>query len=181
MKRQILALTLVMLGGAAVAADAAFVIRLRNGNEFVTTRYWQEGQQVLFDAYGGIVGIAKAFIAEVEPTGKLAQPPPVRHNPTDNSTQADTKASNESPTAPGHANTPNRDEHDPLLKEFTVLKQKSSAMKGMLTSELQEFSQDVAILKRKIQTSGKSNNYLDEFTELHKMGDELEELLRARG
>jgi hypothetical protein len=35
-------------------------------------------------------------------------------------------------------------------------------------------------LKRKIQTSGESNRYLDEFTELHRMGDDLEDILKER-
>ena len=53
-------------------------------------------------------------------------------------------------------------------------------MNGMLTSELNEFSKTVTNLKRKIQTSGESNRYLNEFTELHKIGDDLESMLKER-
>ena len=38
----------------AELADAAFVIQLKNGNEFVTGRHWEEGTQVMFDVYGGV-------------------------------------------------------------------------------------------------------------------------------
>ena len=31
-------------GGWFGAADAAYVIKLKNGNEYVTARYWQEGE-----------------------------------------------------------------------------------------------------------------------------------------
>ena len=50
----------------------------------------------------------------------------------------------------------------------------------MLTSELNEYSKNVISLKRRIQTSGESNHYLDEFTELHKIGDDVENILNAR-
>ena len=72
------------------------------------------------------------------------------------------------------------DPNDPILKEFEALKQKFSSINGMLTSELNEFSKDVTSLKRKIQTSGESNRYLDEFTELHRIGDDLENILTER-
>ena len=50
----------------------------------------------------------------------------------------------------------------------------------MLTSELQDFSTDSMNLKRKIQASGKSNDYLREFTATFEMGGALEEALKAR-
>jgi hypothetical protein len=70
--------------------------------------------------------------------------------------------------------------NDPILKEFEALKEKFSSVKGMLTSELNEFSKNVTVLKRKIQTGGASNQYLDEFTELHRIGDDLEDMLKER-
>jgi hypothetical protein len=51
---------------------------------------------------------------------------------------------------------------------------------GMLTSELNEFAKNLAALKRKIQTSAKPNDYLNQFTELHKIGDDLEDTLNKR-
>jgi hypothetical protein len=72
------------------------------------------------------------------------------------------------------------DPNDPILKEFEALKQEFSSVNGMLTSELNEFSKNVTSLKRKIQTSGESNRYLTEFTELHRLGDDLENMLKER-
>jgi hypothetical protein len=72
------------------------------------------------------------------------------------------------------------DPNDPILKEFEALKEEFSSVNGMLTSELNEFSKNVTSLKRKIQTSGESNRYLNEFTELHRMGDDLENMLKER-
>ncbi len=46
-------------------ADAAFVIKLKNGNEFITSRHWQEGKQVMFDVYDGVFGVDKALVLKI--------------------------------------------------------------------------------------------------------------------
>ncbi|MBA7566408.1 hypothetical protein ES708_08099 [subsurface metagenome] len=46
--------------------DAAYRIRLKNGGEFKTLRYWNEGDQIKFYIYGGIVGIAKDSVRKIE-------------------------------------------------------------------------------------------------------------------
>jgi hypothetical protein len=53
-------------------ADAGYLIRLKNGNEYVTNRYWYGGSQVLFDTYGGIFGIDKAFVNKIEASRQSA-------------------------------------------------------------------------------------------------------------
>jgi hypothetical protein len=72
------------------------------------------------------------------------------------------------------------DPNDPILKEFEALKQEFSSVNGMLTSELNEFAKTLANLKRTIQNSPRPNDYLDKFTELYKIGDELEDILNKR-
>ena len=51
-------------------ADAAFVIKLKNGNEFVTSRHWQEGRQVMFDVYDGVFGVDKALVLKIDQSDK---------------------------------------------------------------------------------------------------------------
>jgi hypothetical protein len=38
---------------------ASYVIHLKDGREFVTDRYWEEGDQIKFNRYGGVIGIQK--------------------------------------------------------------------------------------------------------------------------
>ena len=38
---------------------ASYVIHLKDGREFVTDRYWEEGDQIKFERYGGVTGIQK--------------------------------------------------------------------------------------------------------------------------
>ena len=169
------------LGGSA---DAAFMIKLKNGNEFVTGRYWQQGGQVLFDTYGGVFGIEKAFVTKIEPLNKpirlaTAAVPEIQ----DEKFQAESIRGRSQPIKPlesGNTKSEVKREQDPISQEFDVLKEKSSTIGGMLTSELMEFSKNLASLKRKIQTSGKSNDYLNEFSELHKIGDLIEDMLKER-
>ncbi len=163
-------------------ADAAFVIKLKNGNEFVTGRHWQEGTQVMFDVYGGVVGVDRNFVSKIARSDKPLQlnTLPRQDEKPQVTARKDESESNKA-LVPSTAKTEVKvDPNDPILKDLEVLKQKFSSVSGMLTSELNEFSKDVTTLKRKIQTSGESNRYLNEFTELHRIGDALEDILKDR-
>ena len=163
-------------------ADAAFVIKLKNGNEFVTGRHWQEGTQVMFDVYGGVVGVDRNFVSKIARSDKPLQlnTLPRQDEKPQVTARKDESESNKA-LVPSTAKTEVKvDPNDPILKDLEVLKQKFSSVSGMLTSELNEFSKDVTTLKRKIQTSGESNRYLNEFTELHRIGDALEDILKER-
>ena len=182
MRSLVIALCVMAWALATESADAAFVIKLKNGNEFVTGRHWQEGTQVMFDLYGGVVGVDRNFVSKIARSDKPLQLPTLLSQgeklqvPERKDESEPNKASVPLSGKADHKQDPN----DPILKEFVALKQKSSSVNGMLTSELNEFSKNVTSLKRKIQTSGESNRYLEEFTELHKIGDDLENLLRER-
>jgi hypothetical protein len=63
----------IMLIGEIKLAHAAYVIKLKNGNEYVTSRYWREGEQVLFDILGGVFGVETSFITKIEKTGPVFQ------------------------------------------------------------------------------------------------------------
>lgn len=45
---------------------ASYVIHLEDGREFVTDRYWEEGDQIKFKRYGGVIGIQKGLVREIE-------------------------------------------------------------------------------------------------------------------
>lgn len=167
----------------ADAAMAAYVIRLKNGNELVTSRYWQEGGQILFDTYGGVFGIDKAFVTKIEasdkpltPLASIIKEPEAKRQSTSVTAEPEPKQLPDSKQEKGKVNRAD----DPIFKEFDALKEKFKGLDGMLTSELQDFSTDLMNLKRKIQTSGKSNDYFQEFTATFEMGTALEEALKAR-
>ena len=136
----------------------------------------------MFDIYGGVLGIDRKFVSKIarsdKPLELLTLP-----RPDEQSQVAEVKDRSKTNKAlvPSTAKSEIKvDPNDPILKEFEAMKQEFSSVKGMLTSELNEFSKNVTSLKRKIQTSGESNRYLNEFTELHRIGDELENILKER-
>ena len=178
MRRSALVLCLMAWGIEAQLANAAFVIQLKNGNEFVTARHWQEGTQVMFDVYGGVLGVDRKFVVKIQRSDKPLQ---LVTSPSQDEKPRKDESKSDKALVPSTGTTDVKvDPNDPVLKDLEVLKQKFSSVNSMLTSELNEFSKDVTTLKRKIQTSGESNRYLDEFTELHRIGDGLEDILKER-
>ena len=184
MRKPIACLALATCAFALSSANAAYVIKLKNGNEFVTARYWHEGKQVMFDTYGGVFGVDKAFVLKIEQSDKpvklisaVVEPPGTTLPPDSQKEGAGPKKPSERSEAPAKA----RPEDDPIMKDFYALKEKFAGLDSMLTSEMIEFSKDLSTFKRKVQTSGKSNDYLNEFAEAFKMGNVLESTLKSRG
>ena len=42
---------------------ASYVIHLKDGREFVADQYWEEGDQIKFNRYGGVIGIEKELVS----------------------------------------------------------------------------------------------------------------------
>jgi cell fate (sporulation/competence/biofilm development) regulator YlbF (YheA/YmcA/DUF963 family) len=184
MRKSIVGSCLMAWALQAGLADAAFVIKLKNGNEFVTGRHWQEGNQVMFDLYGGVLGLDKVLVLKIDQSDKLisfaVDTQQIRDEKSQPAAGKDQSESEKTLVPSIDKTQVKRDPNDSILKAFEALKQKFSTVNGMLTSELNEFSRNVAALKRKIQTSAKSNDYLNEFAELHKIGDDLEDIVTKR-
>lgn len=165
----------------STSGEATYVIKLKNGNEILTSRYWQEGQQVMFDTYGGVFGVDRAYINKIEESNK-----PVKQSAAPESTQEkippasarEEKEHSKSPAA--EAKTGAVRESDPIIMDFDGLKQRSRIAHGMSNSELQELLKDLTSLRRRIQASGRSNDYLREFTDISEIGDAAEALLRSK-
>jgi len=177
----LLGVALVLFHGAA--AMGAYAIKLKNGHEFITSRYWQDGRQLLFEVYGGVFGVDKALITTIEASDKpITLLSTVTEAPEAKPQPAPVKGEREGiqPAASPEAKAQVKRTGDPIFKEFDALKERFKGLDGMLTSELQEFSTDLTNLKRKIQASGKPNDYLREFTALFEMGDALEKALQTR-
>lgn len=57
---------------------SSYLIRLKDGAEFITCNYWDEGGAIKFDLYGGIVGFPKEYVLEIRtsdlPCPRMDQP-----------------------------------------------------------------------------------------------------------
>jgi len=173
-----------LVGSSLGVLDAAYIIKLKNGNEYVTSRYWHDGKQVLFDTYGGVFGIEKAFVAKIEKTDKAVRlVTAAAHNPSDKS-EAISKGSGNDVTQEAPAaetKTPaKKDATDPVYKEYNSLKAQSGELTTMLTGELDDYLKKVVALISKIQSERKVNQYLREYSELSAMANTAEAALKSR-
>ena len=170
--------------GSITSAEAAFVIKLKNGNEFVTNRYWQDSKQVLFETYDGTFGVDKAFVSKVEKSDKpvrlittaqaVAEVKPVQ--------TADTGVDEaKKPVAENQEQLPaKKNEDDPIFKHFVSIRERSKNIGGMLSSELNLLAKDLNDLKRAMQLGGKTSEFLDEFRELHEIAERVEDVITGR-
>lgn len=167
--------------------DAAYVIRLKNGNEYVTTRYWEAGSQVFFDTYGGTFGVERAFITRIEKTDQLIRLATTREQPVDKAQSDGTlpdKHSVQGKPAKAAAET-NSDKKpgsaDPIVSEFDRLKQKTNEVNGMLTSEIRDLLREITAFKNKLSKDSKLFiEYGREFNDAHEIGSVVENALRSR-
>lgn len=182
MQRRSVPLLVALFLAYPVVGQTAYLIKLKNGNEFVTGRYWQEGTQVMFDTYGGVFGVERAFVSRIEESTKAVNQAAAPASVQAKSPAQPAKDEKEPKKAPppAEAKTGPAREADPILKEFDALKQKSRFVNAMSSSELREFLKELTGLRRKIQTSGRSNDYLGEFAAISDMADAAEALLRSK-
>ena len=162
---------------------AAYIIKLKNGNEFITGRYWHEGRQVMFDTYGGVLGIDRSFVVTIEESNNPLKPISTVENSVEARSQVVTKEEKESKkkaSSPAGQKVETKRDEDPVLRDFDALKENVKGLNGMLTTELQDFSRNLTELRQRIQLSGKSNDYLREFAEISKMGEMVETALKSR-
>jgi len=174
------ALTLIAPG----VVNAAYVIKLKNGNEFVTSRYWQDGKQVLFETYDGIFGVDRVFVSRVEKSDKPvrlitraaaeAELKPIATNDTANEGVKKNPAENQDIIQS------KRNEDDPIFRHFQVIKERAKSIDGLLTSELTQLARDLMDLKRAMQLGGKTEEFITEFGELHDIADRVEDALKSR-
>lgn len=184
--RKTLALLICALWvSGSTVAHTAYVIKLKNGNEYVTGRYWQEGTQVLFDAEGGVFGIDKAFVGKIEKTDKMiklitdaatdpAEKPALAPKETakDDATKEAPADASKSPVA--------KDENDPVYKEFSALKVQSERLRVMSSGELDEYVKTIAGLMSKIQKERKTSQYRQEYSELNALANSVEQEIKSR-
>jgi hypothetical protein len=159
----------MLASGAAQSLEAAYIIRLKNGNEYVTERYWQKGTQILFDTYGGVFGVEKRFISKIEKTDKPGRVIAVSSiAPEQRAIEANVKNSDEAKS--------DEAKKDARENQEQVLHKRNEDD----PSELSQLVKELGDLKRAMQLTGKTNEFLAEFGEIHDLGDRVEEALKGR-
>jgi len=182
MRGAVSCLTFALCFNTIAGAEAAYIIKLKNGNEYITNRYWQEGSQVLFDAEGGVFGIEERFVSKIERTDrviKLATTAP--QDPSESTKTEASKIDENEKVAAVPKPAKERDPADPIVGEFNRLKNRSKEVDGMLASEIRQLLDEISAFKNKISKDSKLFiEYGREVNDLHEIGDVVETALRAR-
>jgi len=66
MKRLVAHVIFIALVAYPFLCFSAYMIHLKNGQSFQTDRYWEDGGEIKFHRYGGVVGIKKDLVREIE-------------------------------------------------------------------------------------------------------------------
>ncbi|MDQ1334550.1 MAG: hypothetical protein QG552_1500 [Thermodesulfobacteriota bacterium] len=73
MKKILTAIAAALFLLLPAAGFAGYVIHLKDGTKFVTDQYFEEGDQIRFKRYGGLVGIEKDRVREIVETDAVLQ------------------------------------------------------------------------------------------------------------
>ena len=163
------------------AVEAAYVIKLRNGNEFMTGRYWHEGTQVMFDVYGGIFGIDRAFVTKIEESNKAFKLEAAVYENAKDKPQTEAAKEPKKPITPAEATAEVERNDDAITKEFNRLKERSKGVDGMLTPEIRELLMEITAFKNKILRDSKLFiKYAREINGAQEIGNVTENALTSR-
>ena len=73
MKKIIMGILCGILAFFPIICTAAYVIHLRDGRSFTTSEYREEGDQIKFKRFGGVIGIPKDQVKEIEEVEDLPE------------------------------------------------------------------------------------------------------------
>jgi hypothetical protein len=173
-----------MIGITVGDADAAYLIQLKNGNDYVTSRYWRDGSQVLFDTYGGVFGVDKNFVAQIIKTDQVIRFANAINREPGNKLAVDGLNDKKAVDANSKDETvfgQKEDDNDPIRGEFNRLKEKTTEVDGMLTAEMRELLNQITAFKNKLSRDSKLFiQYGREFNDAHELGNTVETALASR-
>src|SRR5687768_9541600 len=165
--------------GCFGVADAAYLIKLKNGNEYVTSRYWHDGGQVMFDTYDGVFGIAKSFVSKIEKTDQVIRLATI--DPGEKFQADKLQKDKESEEPKPATESKKREPDDPIVGEFNRLKEKSKEVDGMLTEEIRALLKEIKAFKNKMSDNSKLFvEYSREFNDIHEISSAVEAAFKAR-
>ena len=165
-------------------ANAGYLIQLKNGKDYVTSRYWREGSQVLFDTYGGVFGVDTNFVAQIVRTEEVARLANAIDREPGNKLPIDRLNDKREIDANNKEEKTFRTrigDNDPIRGEFNRLKEKVNEVDGMLTAEIRELLTQITAFKNKLSRDSKLFiQYGREFNDAHELGSAVETALIAR-
>lgn len=123
---------------------ASYVIHLEDGREFATERYWEERDQIKFKRYGGVIGIQKGLVREIEVIEDVEELPAEKVSP-----KPGTPAAKTEPEKQGTSESSEKTVEVEKPKEQGELEKELDKEKGKEEREKKAKEIDVAHYQRK--------------------------------
>ncbi|MCF8144710.1 MAG: YgdI/YgdR family lipoprotein [Deltaproteobacteria bacterium] len=187
---------------------ADYVIHLKDGTRFVTDRYFEEGDQIKFKRYGGVFGIQKDRVREIEEidipekneTPLDIKAPAVEEERANEGAPEDAakgKTMGEEAAGEGkivkegkeikdHEETgkgsekENNELIDKYAKEFDLLKEKFRQVPIMTKEELHTFADELLGFRKGVLSDRLAGIFSQHLLEVYAMLDEVKDVSRLR-
>lgn len=173
MKKIILsAFILISFFAFPLLSHASYIIHLKGGGQFITSKYWEEDGQIKFFVSGGMMGIDKDTVRKIEKsktkpedvyeTKKPALPPVTAEKKPAVAVNTPAK---EDPPNKDAKNEPKADDSkkDPaIMKEFKQLQKSFAERKNMTINELKDLRNNLTALRDKIVSNKKEAAFREE-------------------
>lgn len=152
-------------------SDASYIIHLKNGGRFLTPQYWEENNYVNFYVVGGTMGIEKNSVRKIERSTLDLDGIYEVKTPEKRPAQVEPKAS--MPVVPEKEKketaTDDAKKDSAIMGEFNALKKKFDSIKSMTLSELNDFKNDLTVLRDKIVSNRLEDDFLEESNKIADM------------
>jgi hypothetical protein len=188
MKTSVTLIAIFLIFASPPPGLADYIIQLKNGKQIPIEYYWEEGNRIMVETAGGVMGIRKGTIAKIEESASTSKrnviprdvsaDRPVREAtaPSDKKQPSDHK---------GEATTPapseRREKADEFLAEFKPLKARFKKVEILRTSELYDLAKENARFRRRVFKTNATTLLNDMLIESYAMDHKIEEIIKARG
>lgn len=169
MKKLLLAIILLIIPSTSIAS---YIIKLKSGSEIFVYSYWQEGNKILFHAYGGTVGFPKDSIESIyELSEKSDSPKNVL--PEKEIKYEETAEIDESRPTPKDLETKKKVAEDKLNSDD--YKNKKISLVKRLKNQQKKLEQDISRGKTEMWIERRKRKIKDIMSEIESIAKELME------
>ncbi len=177
---------------------SSYIIHLKDGREFATENYSEEGDQIKFKRYGGVIGIQKGLVREIEVVEEVEELPAEKEGaklgaPAEK-TEAGKKEASESPEKAVEVEKPKEQGEpedasekekknliDKYTKEFNLINEKFKDVQMMTKEDLYKFADKLIAFKKGVLSNRLGGIFSKHLLEIYSMLDKIEAILKFRG
>ena len=172
MRRLIPLIALVLWLTCLPANAVSYLIQLKNGSEFITNRHWEEGDQIMFHQYGGIVGIQQDFVKDIKESSLVYRETiPERQTPLSPASQASPKPGDAQSKEPQEGSKNGGEKEEPV--DFNYYKEKRRDLLERLDEAQKIYKEGLGT--KDPETSEKARQeWVGYGTKIYQLGDELQ-------